>query len=260
VSTAPAEHHGQFSRVALKSFPSRHALPWHAHPHACVCVLLTGSMFEALGDFGQHVATGTLIYKPPALPHRNVFTTSARVLTIELNGLRSSRPGGTGMPDYPVTVRSERIRRLGQHIASELSGGVVDAASALLVDGLGLELISEVPRSIVRPRDRVPGWLELIHARLTAEFRAPETIAGYAESAGVHPTYLARMFKNHFGESIGRYVRQLRIDFAARQLSLTNEPIARIALSAGFADQSHFTHAFRREKGMNPGAFRRRQR
>jgi len=32
--------------------------------------------------------------------------------------------------------------------------------------------------------------------------------------------------------------------------------LADIALATGFADQSHFTRAFRRVTGMSPGAFR----
>jgi AraC family transcriptional regulator len=36
----------------------------------------------------------------------------------------------------------------------------------------------------------------------------------------------------------------------------TNQPLAVIALEAGFADQSHFTTIFGREMGVTPGQFR----
>ena len=36
----------------------------------------------------------------------------------------------------------------------------------------------------------------------------------------------------------------------------TREPLALIALEAGFADQSHFTTIFHREMGVTPGRFR----
>ena len=35
------------------------------------------------------------------------------------------------------------------------------------------------------------------------------------------------------------------------------QSLAEISLATGFADQSHFTRAFRRITGMSPGAFRR---
>jgi AraC family transcriptional regulator len=244
---------GSFSRFTLKRFAARDALPWHEHPHACVCVLLVGSMVEATRAATDDHAAGSLIYKPPALRHRNAFRTETHVLSLELHAVRP------GMPDHPVALRSPRVRILAARIASELSSGVADVASSLLVDGLGLELIAEVPNSVARPSRGAPLWLDAVRERLTAEFRTPGTIAAYAAAAGVHPTYLTRQFKAHFGESIGQCVRRLRLDFASRELSRTHLSLSEIALSAGFADQSHFSHVFRRERSMSPGEFRRRQ-
>jgi AraC family transcriptional regulator len=36
----------------------------------------------------------------------------------------------------------------------------------------------------------------------------------------------------------------------------TRQPLASIALEAGFTDQFHLTRVFRRETGMTPGRFR----
>ena len=55
---------------------------------------------------------------------------------------------------------------------------------------------------------------------------------------------------------IGVFIN-LRIDFACRQLVSPDIPMVRVALSAGFSDQSQFTKAFRRQMEMTPGEFRR---
>jgi AraC family transcriptional regulator len=39
-------------------------------------------------------------------------------------------------------------------------------------------------------------------------------------------------------------------------VATTDDSIARIALDAGFADQSHFTRAFRRHHGVTPARYR----
>jgi AraC family transcriptional regulator len=44
---------------------------------------------------------------------------------------------------------------------------------------------------------------------------------------------------------------------AAAQIAQTDVPIARIAVDAGFADQSHFTRMFKRYVGTTPARYRR---
>jgi AraC-like DNA-binding protein len=44
-----------------------------------------------------------------------------------------------------------------------------------------------------------------------------------------------------------------------RQLSETQDSIAEIAESAGFYDQSHFTHLFKQHTGFSPAEFRAAQ-
>jgi AraC family transcriptional regulator len=57
--------------------------------------------------------------------------------------------------------------------------------------------------------------------------------------------------------TVGDYIREVRIDYARKQMLATNEPLVEIALAAGFADQTHFTRSFKRITGMTPTEFRR---
>jgi AraC family transcriptional regulator len=90
------------------------------------------------------------------------------------------------------------------------------------------------------------------------DFRSPWSLTALAREAGVHPVHLARTFRRIQGCTLGDYVRHLRLEWARRQLSGTDRPIAEVALSCGFADQSHFTRAFRAGYDMTPAAFRAR--
>ena len=56
--------------------------------------------------------------------------------------------------------------------------------------------------------------------------------------------------------TVGTYVRRLRLDWAARELARSDTALARVALVAGFADQSHFTRAFRGYTGLTPSVYR----
>jgi AraC-like DNA-binding protein len=61
-----------------------------------------------------------------------------------------------------------------------------------------------------------------------------------AAEAGVHPGYLAREFRKHYGSTVGAYLRRMRIEYACRELMDSSVAVANIATAAGFADQSHF--------------------
>ncbi|HET9787346.1 MAG TPA: helix-turn-helix transcriptional regulator, partial [Pyrinomonadaceae bacterium] len=77
-----------------------------------------------------------------------------------------------------------------------------------------------------------------------------------AHLVGVHPTHLARSFKKHYRTTVGEYLRRLRLDWATRRLSETEDSITEIALAAGFYDQSHFSHLFKQHTGLTPAEFR----
>jgi AraC family transcriptional regulator len=55
---------------------------------------------------------------------------------------------------------------------------------------------------------------------------------------------------------MGSYVRRLRLEWAAKELGRTDSSLAAIALAAGFADQSHFTRAFKYQVGITPSVYR----
>ena len=76
----------------------------------------------------------------------------------------------------------------------------------------------------------------------------------------VHPAHLARVFRMHYGETIGHRLRRLRLDWAIGQLVDGDLPLRAIATEAGFAHQSHFTRAFKAYTGWSPAQYRIRQR
>ena len=136
-----------------------------------------------------------------------------------------------------------------------------DEAAPLAIEGLLLELLAAVSRSRSEGLpDGVAPWLGETRDRLHADLTARPSLADLAAAVGVHPVTLARAFRRTFGCTVGEYLRRLRIERAAEQLVAGSQPLAEIALAAGFADQSHFSNVFRRRIGMSPSAYRREAR
>jgi AraC-like DNA-binding protein len=67
---------------------------------------------------------------------------------------------------------------------------------------------------------------------------------------------LARQFRALYGTSPNRYALMRRLDFARNQLR-GEKRLVETALTAGFADQAHFTRMFRSAYGMTPGRYAR---
>ena len=134
----------------------------------------------------------------------------------------------------------------------------MDSLSPLAMEGLALELMAEASREANgAPETTAPRWLLQVREQLHAQFAESLSLEEIARPAGVHPMHLIRTFRRHYGCTIGEYLRQLRVDFAARRLTASETPLAEIALEAGFSDQSQFTRTFKQITGLTPAQFRR---
>jgi AraC-like DNA-binding protein len=83
---------------------------------------------------------------------------------------------------------------------------------------------------------------------------SPPAIARHVH---VSPAHLNRLFRAETGLPVMEYVTQCRRDNAASLLQNTDLTIAQVGQLVGYANPSHFAHAFTRWTGTSPRAFRR---
>lgn len=69
-------------------------------------------------------------------------------------------------------------------------------------------------------------------------------------------TRLCEAFHAETGESLGRFVRRLRIERACELLAITDLPLDAIARAVGYRRQGSLSEAFRAATGMTPTAWR----
>jgi AraC family transcriptional regulator len=82
------------------------------------------------------------------------------------------------------------------------------------------------------------------------------TLADVAAHVGLTPFHFQRYFQAVMGESPSAYMRRTRLDRAAMNLQMSNEPITRIAFNAGYASHEAFIRAFQRQFGVAPSQYR----
>lgn len=108
-------------------------------------------------------------------------------------------------------------------------------------------------RPPVLSRKTIADIIDYIEEHLDVTIRLHELAA----IAGVSRFHFARLFKNSLGETPMRYVEGMRIDRAKSLIHQGGHALVDIALSVGFADQSHFTRRFTRHVGCPPAAYAR---
>jgi AraC family transcriptional regulator len=232
-------------------------IPKHEHANAFFNLVVEGTYTEVCGGRSRTRGPATLALHPCGEVHSNHWHgPGGLVLHVEippsrLEQVRTYSP----ILDSPAEFRDGLSIWLATRLYREHLRN--DGISPLAMEGLTFEVLAECARGRRGdPERQPPRWLRQVRELLHDRFAENLTHEAVAAAVGIHPVHLARVFRHHFGATLGDYVRRLRVDFAARQLLTTEEPLAGIAFAAGFADQSHFTRTFKRQTGMTPAAFR----
>ena len=236
--------------------PGGSRLPWHHHDGPTICYVLGGTFAERSGRRTLRCAPRSLKVTPAGEPHSNEFDSGdARGLMIEVAAgrLEALRPHAEVLEE-PFQGSGGQLVTLARRIHRELME--TDGAAPLALEGLLLELIAEAQRAQARDPEEPRPWLararEVLHDAPTER----HTLTAIAGAVDVHPVTLARAFRRTFGCSVGQYLRRLRLEEASHLLVTTDQPLAEVALAAGYSDQSHFSNAFRRHTGIPPGRYR----
>ena len=93
-------------------------------------------------------------------------------------------------------------------------------------------------------------------AHMRAHFQQEITNQRLASISNMSLRAFERRFRAAFHLTPQRFLRKLRLRIASRALVYTNESLSEIALTCGFADQSHFSREFRRHFGRTPREYR----
>lgn len=117
-------------------------------------------------------------------------------------------------------------------------------------------LASPAPR--IAPRDSQA--LEEARRRLLADLARPPRLAELSRDIGMSESKLKQRFKEYHGQTLSDCLHQARLREAERLLGDDRLAIARVAEALGYEHPANFTTAFKREFGLTPRDYRKRQR
>ncbi len=240
-------------------FPPNAVLEPHTHARAIFAVMLTGSFTNRIAGREYCCTPSSYWTEPLGEKHSNRGgSAGARVFVVQPD------PSSSGVfAPFESMLQSVQYGRQGaialdsRRVLSEI--GSHDRLAPLAIDSLVLGVMIAAARltSTEKHHAPPPRWIQHAREYVREHYRRSLRISDVATLVGVEPSRLAQVFRRYYGSSVGQYARAQRLGWALEQLENSDVPIAKIAVAAGYCDQSHLTREVRRALGMGPAEYRR---
>ena len=116
------------------------------------------------------------------------------------------------------------------------------------------ELTVRVKQRLEKPR--TSSHVERAKDYVRKHYREKIYLDEIAESIGISPTHLSKLFKKETGQCLQDYINEERVYRAANLLMYSELPLMEIAEYVHFPSQSYFGKIFKQFKGVSPRVFR----
>jgi AraC-like DNA-binding protein len=155
------------------------------------------------------------------------------------------------------------VRHLGGSLMEALRGP--EETNQLFTDHMMLAFTAHVAqtygglRRITEPtRGGLAAWqVKRACEKLEANLGGRLPLEQLAAEFGLSVSHFSRAFRTSTGLPPHKWLLRQRVHAAKQLMTVRNLTLSEVAISAGFANQSHFTRVFSSVVGVSPGAWRR---
>jgi len=184
------------------------------------------------------------------------------VLASFLDEIESARTSGVPVLRH-VNFECDRVVEhllralsLGQDVAGHINEVYLESLCVAILAHLS-RTYGDLPDTFGAKADGLASWrLRRVIEYVATSMSGPISLSDLAEVAGLSRMHFAAQFRRSTGLRPHEYVQSRRIDYARQLLVVSDLSVIEIALSAGFANQAHFSRVFKRFTGATPSAWR----
>ena len=238
--------------ISAARFYGSRAVQKHSHAGAELVMVTKGACrCRFSGGITLDAAEGDVYIQPPHLEHSQ-FNFGVCETNYVIASIRS--------PEFDTSLRV--VHTGGEAAVRELFRALCcfgsspgDAASAATA-ALWLRL-RELEIGGQTEKFRHPALRRALE-QIEQNFASPLSAEQIARHAGIGPSRLNQLFKEHCGRTPIQHLLTLRLQCAAGHLRNPYWNISEIARQCGFENANYFSRKFREVYGVTPGEFRRR--
>lgn len=252
--------------IARVTIHSRYDLSLHSHDYAEIFWIENGNGFHIINGQKIPLKPGNLVMIRPDDEH--TFASTSVGLTVmnlafpadTLDYLRERYFAdhnsyfwiNTPIP-YHVLIDMALIRRISQKAEKTWKY----KKSKFYLDTLLLFIFGLIAANKDLEIDsQAPVWLH----NAIQEYTTPELFKqganGFAALCEKNIDHVNRVVRTAYNKTLSELITELRMSFAARQLSMTNNPIKVICNDCGFTNLGHFYKTFKEAFNQTPTAYR----
>lgn len=207
----------------------------HNHDYLSISLLLSGSLIEHTTVGTTIAKPGSLLVKPQKLIHSNIFTENCTIISLNIYDWEY----------YNLDFESWKIIQQNNTLKNFIN---------LINNNNKKENIYQIKEYLTSKSIELitPHWLKKIKEIIDLHFLETLQVSRLAKEAKVHPAYLGKAFKIHFGTDIKSYQKQLKIHYAISKITNRKSNLTQIAYDSGFSDQSHFSREVKKTTNFTP--------
>ncbi|EKT58259.1 transcriptional regulator ChbR [Providencia burhodogranariea] len=234
----------------------------HQHDYYEYMVVLTGRCYQIINGKRILLERGDFVFLPIGSNHESSYDFgSTRIFNVGISKSFFDKHYLSLLPNCFVSSQEYQLK-------NEFMAYIESVISSLnFRDNEFNEFIELVTFNVVnrirhfrekKLQDEAPSWLKLTLSEM-------HDIAMFSESAlpnmikiaGKSQEYLTRATKRYYSKTPMQIINDIRVNFAKKQLEITNYSITNIALESGYSSPSLFVKKFKESTSLTPSDYRK---
>ncbi|EMG6372583.1 transcriptional regulator ChbR [Salmonella enterica subsp. diarizonae serovar 11:k:z53] len=235
----------------------------HQHDYYEFTLVLTGRYYQEINGKRVLLERGDFVFIPVGSNHQSFYEFGAtRILNV---GISKRFFEQHYLPLLPFCFVASQVYRVNSAFLTYIETVI----ASLNFRGNGLDEFIEVVTFYIINRlrhyreeqvyDDIPQWLkatvEIMHDKTQFGENALENMVRLSAKS---QEYLTRATRRYYSKTPMQIINEIRINFAKKQLGMTNYSVTDIAYEAGYSSPSLFIKTFKKMTSFTPNSYRKR--
>ena len=239
--------------IYLVERPLMRDFDWHWHEFYELEYVTAGSGTVYINDCAYPVRPHTLLFLSPIDFEKIEVSPSLTLINLAFSGdvvdpsVLRRLPLGTALYEYPSTPFDLLMQETTQNDEWRLQ------RYGQLVNGILIDIIRE--RAKTSADTETSPILQAVQY-MQLHFKTPITLESISRRVGLSPCYFSALFSKTMHTTFKDYLTNLRLDYAARLLCVSDLSASEVGFASGFNGFSNFSRAFKKKFQCAPATYR----